>query len=145
MFEKTKPISARSYVLSDGLSAEERARLQSLVGAGAGAGVSAGTRFDGNLARRAGEALRAVEWSELTARLNAARDFRLLLRTESRAPIEAAAASFGDAAASYFALLDDNEPDINPDALGQSKGPGDMIDANDAIRSEAPRDPARDM
>lgn len=145
MFEKTKPISARSHAFFDGLAAEERARLQSLVGAGAGAGLAAGARFDGNPARRAGEALRAVEWSELTARLNAARDFRLLLRTESQAPIEAVAASFGDAAASYFALLDENEPDINPDGLGQPKGQAARTDASDAIRFEAPRDPARDM
>ena len=53
--------------------------------------------------RRAGGALRAVEWSELTARLNAARDLRLLLRTESQAPIGAVAASFGDAVLAHVA------------------------------------------
>jgi len=79
--------------------------------------------------------LRAVDWSEITARLNAARDLRLLLRNEVQSLIEGSAASFGDAAASYFALLDDNEPDINLDALEQSKGLDDMLDSHDANRS----------
>lgn len=110
-------------------------------------------RFANRAARRAGDALRAVEWSELTARLNAARDLRLLLRTESAAPIEAVAASFGDAAASYFALLDDGEPGVNRDALGQSKGFGANTAQNDANRPDhtegqnlnASRGDARDM
>jgi hypothetical protein len=86
-------------------------------------------------ARRAGDALRAVEWSEITARLNAARDLRLLLRTESQAPIEAVAASFGDAAASYFALLDENcQPGVNPIALGQSKTLSAMLNHSAANR-----------
>lgn len=147
MFEKTRPSLARTDAPTNGLSAEERALLRATA-KGGGA-----ERFATRPARRSGEALRAMEWSELTARLNAARDLRLLLRTEGQAPIEAAAASFGDAAASYFALLEDSEPDINPDALGQSKYPGAMVDAVDAnrpenangIRSDAPRGAARDM
>lgn len=114
-------------------------------------------RFAGPTARRAGDALRAVEWSEITARLNAARDLRLLMRSESAAPIEAVAASFGDAAASYFALLDDGEsggePGVNRDALGQSKGLGAKIAQSNANRldhaegqnSDAPRGDARDI
>lgn len=101
---------------------------------------------------RAGDALRAVEWGELTARLNAARDLRLLLRTESQAPIEAVAASFGDAAASYFALLDHGEGHVNLDALGQSKAFRATVAQTDANRpddatgspSVAPRSDARD-
>lgn len=145
MFEKAKPIQAHANALSGGLSAEEGARLQALAAA-------AGERVAGRSGRRGGEAMRALEWSELTARLNAARDLRLLLRVESQAPIEAAAASFGDAAASYFALLEDSEPDVNPNALGQWKGPGAMIEASDANGpdhatgplSDAPRGAARD-
>ncbi len=122
-----------------------------------GASGGANERFAGRPARRTGEALRAVEWSEITARLNAARDLRLLMRTESAAPIEAVAASFGDAAASYFALLEEGEsggePDINRDALGQSKAIGAKIAQNNANRpvhterqtSDAPRGDARDM
>lgn len=117
------------------------------------AAAAAGGRFDLRGSRRAGDALRAVEWGEITARLNAARDLRLLLRNESRSPIELAAASFGDAAASYFALIDESEPGINPDTLGQSKvfdakmdfnkanRPGDAADQN---AGAAPND-ARDM
>jgi hypothetical protein len=128
MFEKTNPLSAPRTAPGGGLRPEERARLRG--------GATGGTaeRFDSRQSRRAGEALRAVEWSEITARLNAARDLRLLLRTESQAPIEAVAASFGDAAASYFALLDDSEPGVNHDALGQSKALGAMPDTNDANR-----------
>jgi hypothetical protein len=136
MFEKAKPFSARSDAPTRGFPAADGQE-----------------RFATHPPRRAGEALRAMEWSELTARLNAARDLRLLMRTESHAPIEPVAASFGDAAASYFALLEDDEPEINPEALGQSKGPGAMFDTSDANRpdnatgspSGAPRGVARDM
>lgn len=91
-------------------------------------------RADARAMRRSGDALRAVEWSELTARLNAARDLRVLLRTENQAPIELAAASFGDAAASYFALLDNDEPAVNRDALGQSKALGAKVGSAEASR-----------
>lgn len=101
MFEKAKSFNAQSGAQSGGRPSDGR--------------------FANGAARRAGDALRSLEWSELTARLNAARDLRLLLRTESHAPIEPAAASFGDAAASYFALLDDSEPGVNCNGLGQSK------------------------
>lgn len=129
MFEKAKPISASHSAFG------------------------ADERLAGRAPRRAGDALRSVEWSELTARLNAARDLRLLLRTESAAPIEAVAASFGDAAASYFALLDDGEPGVNHDALGQSKAFDARTAQNDANRPDqtegqnpdASRGDARDM
>lgn len=110
MFEKARPFNAPSGARPDG------------------------ERFASRSARRAGDALRALEWGELTARLNAARDLRLLLRTESLAPIEPAAASFGDAAASYFALLDDSEPGVNRNALGQSKALDATVDATEAVR-----------
>lgn len=146
MFEKARPSLVRSASPSAGLSAEERMRLRAAAATDDAARVAARPK------PRAGDALRAVEWSELTARLNAARDLRLLLRTESRAPIEPVAASFGDAAASYFALIEDSEPNINPDALGQWKGPGAMVgssdgnpsDATKCPRSDAPRGAARD-
>lgn len=110
-------------------------------------------RFELRGVRRAGDALRAMEWSEITARLNAARDLRLLLRNESQAPIEMVAASFGDAAASYFALLEDSERGVNPDALEQSKAldaKGVDSDANrpGAMAGDAPataRGDAREM
>lgn len=102
--------------------------------------------------QRGGDALRAVEWGELTARLNAARDLRLLLRTESQTAIDAIAASLGDAAASYFALLDDSEQGANRENLGQSKALAARVGRSDAQGSEraersnsdAPRGDARD-
>ena len=68
-----------------------------------------------------GDALRAMEWSELTARLNAARDLRRVLRRDSRVSIDAGASSFGDAAATYFQTLGDSERLVNPVALEASK------------------------
>jgi hypothetical protein len=138
MFEKARSPLARSGTPSDGLSAEERMRLR------AAAATQDAVRVAALPQRRTGDALRALEWSELTARLNAARDLRLLLRTESRAPIEPLAASFGDAAASYFALIEDSEPDINPDHLGKLKGPGAMLAASDGNPLDATRNPRSD-
>jgi hypothetical protein len=123
MFEKANPVSASAAPGLAGLHPAHSARP-----------ASVSERFESRAPRRGGDALRAVEWSEITARLKAARDLRLLLRTETQAPIEAVAASFGDAAASYFALLDDSEPGVNPDALGQPKPLGAMLDEYDANR-----------
>lgn len=115
MFEKVDPVSA---ALRPPLHrrAEDGARLRR------SASAQGGERFESRAGRRAGDALRAVEWSEITARLNAARDLRLLMRSESKEQIEAVAASFGDAAASYFAMIDQHEPAINHEALDCSKG-----------------------
>jgi hypothetical protein len=124
MFEKANPVSASIRPAAQGRHAEDGARLRP-ISSGASSALSA-ERFDARSLRRAGDALRAVEWSELTARLNAARDLRLLMRNESQTSIEDVAASFGDAAASYFALLDDGEPGVNPDALGHPKALGDI-------------------
>lgn len=68
-----------------------------------------------------GDALRALDWNELTARLNAARDVRSVLRRDTGLHIEGCAASFGDAAARYFAELEQSEPHVNPDALEARK------------------------
>ena len=147
MFEKANPFSAAVRNPANGLRRDDGAQSRH------SASAAADDRFGARDQRMAGGALRAVEWSELTARLNAARDLRLLLRTESQAPIVAEAASFGDAAASYFALLDDDQRDVNHDALGQSKSFGATHDNNNANRfggasdqpSAAHRDDARDM
>jgi len=148
MFEKSNPLSASQGAPAGSPRPDERARLR----AQAPGGES--ERFALRPARRAGEALRAVEWSEITARLNAARDLRLLLRTESQAPIVVVAASFGDAAASYFALLEDNgQQDVNPIGLGQSKSLSAILDHSEVNRpsdgqgasSDAGRGDAREM
>ncbi|WP_379923073.1 hypothetical protein [Erythrobacter sp. R86502] len=138
MFEKAKSFSAFAGAGSGDQSSEESIRLRM------SGGLRPEQRLPARNPRRATEALRAVEWSELTARLNAARDLRLLLRTESQSPIEVAAASFGDAAASYFALLDDSEPDVNLDALGQSKALGARVGSGEANRPGEPRRPSSD-
>jgi hypothetical protein len=126
MFEKVHPVSASA-----------RPGFGGLRPASAGSSALVSERIDSRGPWRAGDALRAVEWSEITARLKAARDLRLLIRTESQAPIEAIAASFGDAAASYFALIDDSEPGVNPDALGRSKAFGYRLDESDKNRPDA--------
>lgn len=119
MFEKAKPLPVRSGAFP----------RDNAVG-----GIE--ERFAGPATRRGGDALRALEWSELTARLNAARELRMLLRADSQAPITSAAASFGDAAASYFALLEHDELEFNLDALGQWKGDGAKMDAVDGNRPD---------
>lgn len=123
MFEKANPLTAFQSAAPGAQQPESKGRaLRSLP-------PLQPDRMDARSARRVGEALRALEWGEITARLNAARDLRLLMRHEARAPIEAVAASFGDAAASYFALIDDGQPDVNLDALGQSKA----LDATSSV------------
>lgn len=72
--------------------------------------------------RRGEVALKAIAWSDLTARLDAARDLRLALRHEARRSIEDTAASFSDAAAKYFRALADGEPPVNFGSLDHSKG-----------------------
>lgn len=130
MFEKAESLSA-SLTAPLIRRAGDGARLRH-----GGPGMLAG-RLESRPNRRAGDALRAVEWSEITARLNAARDLRLLLRSESQGRIEAVAASFGDAAASYFAMIEDNEPAINLDALDGSKTLDGRECARVAIRHDA--------
>lgn len=62
-----------------------------------------------------GTALRAVAWTELTARLDAARELRRELRQDG--PF--GGASFSDAAAAYFASIDADKPAVNQDALSR--------------------------
>ncbi|QIG54290.1 hypothetical protein G6N82_09150 [Altererythrobacter sp. BO-6] len=64
-----------------------------------------------------GKALRAFGWHELTARINAARDLRQVLREDTCL----LTASFGDAAAGYFSGSGQGKRSVNPDALGAGK------------------------
>lgn len=134
MFEKANPLAAFRAAASGAQAPDPRTRaLRPLPS-------QQTDRSDARSVRRAGEALRALEWGEITARLNAARDLRLLMRHEAGAPIEAVAASFGDAAASYFALLDHGQPDVNLDALGQSKALDAIEAATEPNRSAGAHD-----
>lgn len=88
---------------------------------------------------RGGDALRAMEWSELTARLNAAHDLRRVLRKDTKRTIQSGAASFGDAAATYFQSLENDKRPVNPVVLEASKGShGNMrVSEDDAARVDA--------
>lgn len=72
--------------------------------------------------RRGETALKAIAWSDLTARLEAARDLRLALRHEARRNIEDTAASFSDAAAQYFRKLEDCQRPVNLAAVDMLTG-----------------------
>jgi hypothetical protein len=72
--------------------------------------------------RRGETALKAIEWCDLSARLEAARDLRVALRHEARRHIEDTSASFSDAAAQYFRTLEDAKRPVNLPALDEYKG-----------------------
>lgn len=91
---------------------------------------------------RGGDALRAIDWGELNARLGAARDLRQLLRRDAQSNIEPNAASFGDAAARYFAALERGERPVNPDDLEARKASHGILPINegDAATGDARED-----
>jgi hypothetical protein len=72
-------------------------------------------------------ALRAFGWSELTARIDAARDLRRVLRSD--ALVEAT--SFADAAGGYFVSEGHSKPAVNPTALEGRNGLSDIKVATD--------------
>ncbi|MEP0189444.1 MAG: hypothetical protein ABJP70_02800 [Erythrobacter sp.] len=88
---------------------------------------------------RGGDALRAMEWSELTARLNAAHDLRRVLRKDTKRTIQSGAASFGDAAATYFQSLENNKQPVNLVVLEAPKGSQGNMPASqdDAAKGDA--------
>ena len=75
-----------------------------------------------------GEALplRAIEWSELTARLSAARDLRQLLREDLGVGRGGNELGFADAAAQFFRTGEDDEPGVNLSALEGRKASSGM-------------------
>ncbi len=82
-----------------------------------------------------GRALHAVGWSDLTARINAARDLRELLKQD----LVLGAASFTDAAAGYFVPGEERKPSINHNALGASKS---LEDSELSIENAAGAEPS---
>ena len=78
-----------------------------------------------------GKALKAIAWPELTARINAARDLRRVLRRDNTCMM----ASFTDAAAGYFdareSAAEQGKQTVNPDALEHGK-PAQRMDAEAA-------------
>lgn len=65
--------------------------------------------------------LRAFDWSELSARLNAARDLRQLLREDAGAKMDAQDLEFAHAATQFFRTSSEDEHCVNPNALEASK------------------------
>ena len=65
--------------------------------------------------------LRAIEWSELTARFDAARDLRQLLREDMSAKFGSKNHGFADAAARFFRANEEDERRVNPNALEARK------------------------
>ncbi|MEQ8410462.1 MAG: hypothetical protein RIC51_11580 [Erythrobacter sp.] len=112
MFEKVNSFGPNTQGTAAGRDGDRRVQDESR---------ATGTAERTDASGRGGDALRAIDWGELTARLAAARDLRLLLRRDTQSSIEGAAASFGDAAARYFAALEDGERPVNPDDLEARK------------------------
>ena len=109
MFDKGKPVPHAPF--------DEKVDLAALLkGEGENDSRPGDTR-----AANGGGALRAIEWSELTARLNAARELRRELRREAVQCAGPSSESFGDAAASYFKTLGHGERDVNLEGLGGCK------------------------
>lgn len=88
-----------------------------------------------------GRALRVVGWSDLTARINAARDLRELLKQD----LVMGGASFTDAAAGYFVPSSSSERDVNHDALGPCKGLDDNSKLNENAADAIPPEDAPDQ
>lgn len=65
--------------------------------------------------------LRTIEWSELTARLSAARDLRQLLREDADNKLRTENQGFANAAAQFFRACEEDERDVNPNALEARK------------------------
>ena len=73
-----------------------------------------------------GALLRRIDWSELTAQLNAARELRRVLRPNS----SGCEGEFADAAARFLNGRDENQTDVNLVGLEQNKGsPRTQLDA----------------
>ncbi|MEL7447234.1 MAG: hypothetical protein AAGK02_15740 [Pseudomonadota bacterium] len=90
---------------------------------------------------RAGDALRAIGWSELAARINAARDLREVLRRDAIHG-SVSEASFSDGAANYFAALGTEERDVNPVVLEGRKASPAIVSGQ---QQEAARGDAREI
>lgn len=113
MFEKSKPSATAN---ARRIPARELPDCDSLRESSGEAGCSGD-----------GGSLRAIEWGELTARLGAARDFRLLLRNEIEARANGDDASFAEAVARYFRAREEDQPNVNPVDLEHRKGSSGMF------------------
>ena len=79
--------------------------------------------------------LRPIDWNELTARLNAARDLRRVLQRD----VSSNGSEFADAAARFLNARDGQETDVNLVALEHAKGSPGMISGPNANNDETKR------
>jgi len=87
------------------------------------------------LAAGDGEALRPLEWSELASRLAAARELRAAVRDSA----PEGEASFDAGSARWIAIHREGAAGVNPEDLGNVKGPGHKDDPVPPPSRAAPR------
>jgi len=132
MFEKAKPVPQAKDAQKLGGNTE---RFSGETGLGDDLLISSIDTPLGE-SEEAGDSLRMIEWSELTARLNAARDLRLVLRQDAGSKAGGDSGSLADVAASYFRTKNHEEPDVNPVALEHFKGSPGMIHNSDQTENQ---------
>ena len=82
------------------------------------------------------QALRKLDWVELTARFSAARDLRQVLQQDMRRKMVQENGEFADAAARYCRIKKNDERDVNLVALEQRKGSPTMSSMGAPHQSE---------
>jgi len=81
-----------------------------------------------------GDTLRPVEWDELTARLNAARDLRAVLHRDAASAGMNNTAALENAASRYFRGKGNSEQPVNLVALSDSKASADITDTSEGAK-----------
>ncbi len=85
-----------------------------------------------------GDSLRELSWSDLRARLAAARDLRAsLARSAIRSPVRDMA-SFDGQSARHVAALASGKDGVNPSDLANGKGNGSMTAASHDVPDDRP-------
>ena len=93
------------------------------------------------------DGLRAIEWSELTARLNASRELRAMLRRDTGRAGGPASSGCADAAAKCFRTREEypvgeksenGERSVNPVALEQRKGSPGIFQEDQGLQRKQP-------
>lgn len=144
MFEGSKPIPAAQNAQFSG-KLEDRRFLETWDNDGDAAQLS--EQLFGNVdtpphENGSAEALRTLNWSELSARLSAARELRTLLRRDASRSNDDDNRSFADAAADYFRTRggdeECNERGVNPVALEHCKGSPGMVPIETKTRANKP-------
>jgi hypothetical protein len=92
-------------------------------------------RIDHSSPREGHARLRPIEWGELSARLEAVRDCRRVLRAECNRNI-ARGGAFADAAARFCRDRDMGQPDVNSVGLGASKEWSAMHEKSEILESD---------